>query len=152
MQLLVFILVERSLLCNEELILSFEGEAGGAGAATRGLYRVHQFSKVEIFIFCHPEESDLYHEELIAAEDLFNSLGLCPFSSDSSAPTSRKGKGANLAPTRFVYTLNATACVVPRMIVCLLENFQQEDGFIVIPEPLRPFMGGLLVISPNVNG
>ncbi|WOL11015.1 serine--tRNA ligase, chloroplastic/mitochondrial isoform X2 [Canna indica] len=120
---------------------SFEGEAGAAGATTRGLYRVHQFSKVEMFIFCHPEESDLYHEELIAVEDLFSSLGLCAFSSDSSAPTSRKGKGANLAPTRFVHTLNATACAVPRMIVCLLENFQQEDDFVVIPEPLRPFMG-----------
>ncbi|WOL18511.1 hypothetical protein Cni_G27308 [Canna indica] len=184
----------------------FRTEAGAAGAATRGLYRVHQFSKVEMFIFCHPEESDLYHQELIAVEeDLFSSLGFhfktldmatgdlgapayrkfdveawmpglgrfgeissasnCtdyqsrrlgiryrPFSSDSSAPTSRKGKGANLAPTRFVHTLNATACAVPRMIVCLLENFQQEDGSVVIPEPLRPFMGGLQVISPKVNG
>ncbi|KAL8162026.1 hypothetical protein V2J09_013515 [Rumex salicifolius] len=46
------------------------------------------------------------------------------------------------APTQFVHTLNATACAVPRMMVCLLENNQQEDGSVTIPEILRPFMGG----------
>lgn len=60
----------------------------------------------------------------------------------------KKGKG-NLAPPQFVHTLNATACAVPRMIVCLLENYQQEDGSIVIPEPLKPFMGGLGIIAPK---
>ncbi|CAL9114210.1 unnamed protein product [Musa textilis] len=181
----------------------FRTEAGAAGTATRGLYRVHQFSKVEMFIFCRPEESNLYHEELIAIEeDLFSSLGLhfktldmatgdlgapayrkfdveawmpglgrygeissasnCTDyqsrrlgiryrpSSDTPA-TSKKGKGSNLAPTQFVHTLNATACAVPRMIICLLENFQQEDGAVVIPEPLRPYMGGLNVISPKAK-
>ncbi|KAL0425150.1 UNVERIFIED_CONTAM: Serine--tRNA ligase, chloroplastic/mitochondrial [Sesamum radiatum] len=60
--------------------------------------------------------------------------------------TPKKGKGSS-PPTQFVHTLNATACAVPRMIVCLLENFQQEDGSVVVPEPLRPFMGGLDIIS-----
>ncbi|CAK9149048.1 unnamed protein product [Ilex paraguariensis] len=55
----------------------FRTEAGAAGTATRGLYRVHQFSKAEMFILCRPEESDSYHEELISIEeDLFSSLGL----------------------------------------------------------------------------
>ncbi|KAK6147873.1 hypothetical protein DH2020_018785 [Rehmannia glutinosa] len=176
----------------------FRTEAGAAGSATRGLYRVHQFSKVEMFVLCRPEESDSFHEELIQIEeDLFSSLGLhfktldmatedlgapayrkfdveawmpglgrygeissasnCtdyqsrrlgiryrPEPSNSNPP--KKGKG-NYAPTQFIHTLNATACAVPRMIVCLLENYQQEDGSVVIPEPLRPFMGGLQIIN-----
>ncbi|KAB1209956.1 Serine--tRNA ligase [Morella rubra] len=187
----------------------FRTEAGAAGSATRGLYRVHQFSKVEMFILCRPEESDFFHEELIKIEeDLFSSLGLhynpANFeflgrtvdmaSGDLGAPayrkfdveawmpglerfgeissasnctdyqsrrlgiryrplepsssSSKKGKG-NLAPPKFVHTLNATACAVPRMIVCLLENYQQEDGSVTIPEPLRPFMGGLEIIAPK---
>ncbi|KAK7351196.1 hypothetical protein VNO77_10474 [Canavalia gladiata] len=176
----------------------FRTEAGAAGAATRGLYRVHQFSKVEMFIFCRPEESEHYHEELIKVEeDIFSSLGLHFKTLDmasldlgapayrkfdveawmpglerfgeissasnctdyqsrrlgiryrpSEAPvTSAKKSKNNLAPPQFVHTLNATACAVPRMIICLLENYQQEDGSVLIPEPLRPFMGGLKVIT-----
>ncbi|XP_011082294.1 serine--tRNA ligase, chloroplastic/mitochondrial isoform X3 [Sesamum indicum] len=174
----------------------FRTEAGAAGTATRGLYRVHQFSKVEMFILCRPEESNSFHEELIKIEeDLFTSLGLHfktmdMATEDLGAPAYRKfdieawmpglgrygeissasnctdyqsrrlgiryrpelstipkkGKGSS-PPTQFVHTLNATACAVPRMIVCLLENFQQEDGSVVVPEPLRPFMGGLDIIS-----
>ncbi|XP_020202127.1 serine--tRNA ligase, chloroplastic/mitochondrial isoform X1 [Cajanus cajan] len=176
----------------------FRTEAGAAGAATRGLYRVHQFSKVEMFIFCRPEESEHYHQELIKIEeDIFSSLGLHfktldMASEDLGAPayrkfdveawmpglerfgeissasncrdyqsrrlgiryrpseaqvTSGKKSKGNLAPPQFVHTLNATACAVPRMIICLLENYQQEDGSVIIPEPLRPFMGGLSVIA-----
>ncbi|WJX34991.1 Serine--tRNA ligase, chloroplastic/mitochondrial, variant 2 [Trifolium repens] len=180
------------------LIGTAEIPAGAAGTATRGLYRVHQFSKIEMFIFCRPEESDYYHDELIKIEeDMFSSLGLhfktldmasedlgAPayrkfdveawmpglerFGEISSAsnctdyqsrrlgiryrpsealvPGPKKSKG-NLAPPQFVHTLNATACAVPRMIICLLENYQQEDGSILIPEPLRPFMGGLSIIT-----
>lgn len=56
-------------------------------------------------------------------------------------------KKAKAGKTEFVHTLNATACAVPRMIVAILENFQQEDGSVVVPEPLRPFMGGMSVIT-----
>jgi len=180
----------------------FRTEAGAAGAATRGLYRVHQFSKVEMFVFCRPEESDKWHEELITIEeDLYASLGLhfktldmatgdlgapayrkfdieawmpglerygeissasnCtdyqsrrlgiryrPTPSEPPPTDAKKGKAAG-GPTQFVHTLNATAVAVPRLIVCILENFQQDDGSIVIPEPLRPFMGGLEVLSPK---
>ncbi|XP_021743581.1 serine--tRNA ligase, chloroplastic/mitochondrial-like isoform X1 [Chenopodium quinoa] len=169
----------------------FRTEAGAAGAATRGLYRVHQFSKVEMFVLCRPEDSDTYLEELIGIEeDLFTALGfhfktLDMSSADLGAPAFRKfdveawmpglerygeissasnctdyqsrrlgiryrpelpsmnQKKAKNTPTQFVHTLNATACAVPRMIVCLLENYQQEDGSVIIPEPLRPFMGGI---------
>ncbi|GAV83257.1 tRNA-synt_2b domain-containing protein/Seryl_tRNA_N domain-containing protein [Cephalotus follicularis] len=178
----------------------FRTEAGAAGTASRGLYRVHQFSKLEMFILCRPEESDSHHEELIKIEeDLFSSLGLHyktldMASEDLGAPAYRKfdveawmpGLGrygeissasnctdyqsrrlgirfrpseppttnpkkskGSLAPARFVHTLNATACAIPRMIVCLLENYQQEDGSVIIPEPLRPFMGGLELIAPK---
>lgn len=180
----------------------FRTEAGAAGTATRGLYRVHQFSKVEMFIICRPEDSNMYHEELIGIEEeLFSSLGVhfktldmasgdlgapayrkfdveawmpglgrygeissasnCtdyqsrrlgiryrPLQTDPSSTSSKKGK-SNIGPTQFVHTLNATACAVPRMIVCLLENFQQEDGSVIVPEALRPFMGGLECISPK---
>ncbi|XP_065847649.1 serine--tRNA ligase, chloroplastic/mitochondrial isoform X2 [Euphorbia lathyris] len=178
----------------------FRTEAGAAGTATRGLYRVHQFSKIEMFILCQSEESDSYHEELIRIEeDLYSSLGLHYKTLDmasgdlgapayrkfdveawmpglgrygeissasnctdyqsrrlgiryrpteSTAANPKKSKG-NLPPTKFVHTLNATACAVPRMIICLLENYQQEDGSIIIPEPLRPFMGGLQFIAPK---
>ncbi|KAL9254510.1 Serine--tRNA ligase, chloroplastic/mitochondrial-like protein [Drosera capensis] len=171
----------------------FRTEAGAAGAATRGLYRVHQFSKVEMFILCRPEDSEKYLEELIGIEEgLFASLGLHfktldMASADLGAPAFRKfdieawmpglgrygeissasnctdyqsrrlgiryrpsepsatnpTKGKSNAATQFVHTLNATACAVPRMIICLLENYQQEDGSVIIPEPLRPYMGGV---------
>ncbi|GMY28782.1 serine--tRNA ligase, chloroplastic/mitochondrial isoform X1 [Fagus crenata] len=195
-------IVAESLLPLKYVAFShcFRTEAGAAGTATRGLYRVHQFSKVEMFILCQPEESEFYHDELIKIEeDLFSSLGLhyktldmasgdlgapayrkfdveawmpglerfgeissasnCTDyqsrrlgiryrPSEPSSTNSKKGKG-NLPPPKFVHTLNATACAVPRMIVCLLENYQQEDGSVIIPEPLRPFMGGLEIIAPK---
>ncbi|KAF7058011.1 hypothetical protein CFC21_065150 [Triticum aestivum] len=202
-----------SILADSDLPLKyvayshcFRTEAGAAGAATRGLYRVHQFSKVEMFIFCRPEESDKYHEELITIEEnLYASLGLHfktldMATGDLGAPAyrkydieawmpgldrygeissasnctdyqsrrlgirfrpaplepppstnSKKGKGGSSGPTQFVHTLNATAVAVPRLIISILENFQQEDGTVVIPEPLRPFMGGLGVLTPKTK-
>jgi len=71
-----------------------------------------------------------------------------PTPSEPPPANAKKGKAAG-GPTQFVHTLNATAVAVPRLIVCILENFQQDDGSIVIPEPLRPFMGGLEVLSPK---
>ena len=63
-----------------------------------------------------------------------------------SIPDSEESKLSNRlrkVPTEFVHTLNATACAVPRLIVAILENFQKEDGSVTIPEPLRPYMGGM---------
>ena len=58
-----------------------------------------------------------------------------------------KKKGGK-PPTRFVHTLNATACAVPRLLVCILENFQTDAG-IVVPEVLRPFCGGMELITQD---
>lgn len=178
----------------------FRTEAGAAGAAGRGLYRVHQFSKVEMFVVCTPEQSNQLHDELLDLEiEMFRDLGLhfkvldMP-TEDLGAPAYRKydieawmpglerygeissasnctdyqsrrlniryrpkeaaapageAKGGKVkkTPTQFVHTLNATACAVPRMIVAILENFQQEDGSVVIPEVLRPYMMGIEVIK-----
>ena len=51
------------------------------------------------------------------------------------------------APSLFVHTLNATACAVPRLLLCILENFQREDGSVDVPAPLQPYMGGLTRIE-----
>lgn len=189
----------------------FRTEAGAAGSASRGLYRVHQFSKVELFVLATPEQSDALHQELLDLEvEMFTELGLhfkvldMP-TADLGAPAYRKydveawmpglgrygeissasnctdfqsrrlniryrpkaaevetsdvaengnnnkgkKKGQKKVPTQFVHTLNATACAVPRMIVAILENFQQEDGSVVIPEALRPYMMGIDVIRPR---
>ncbi|KAG2446759.1 hypothetical protein HYH02_008320 [Chlamydomonas schloesseri] len=198
----------------------FRTEAGAAGMAGKGLYRVHQFSKVEMFVLATPEQSEALHQELIDIEaDMFTELGLhfkvldMP-SGDLGAPAFRKydveawmpglqrygeissasnctdyqsrrlniryrpgvaakeagadsdggaegkkaggkkgggkkgGAGGSGGKTEFVHTLNATACAVPRMIVAILENFQQEDGSVVVPVPLRPYLGGMEVIRP----
>lgn len=71
-----------------------------------------------------------------------------PSVNEDSAQSGKKGK-AKQPPLEFVHTLNATACAVPRMIICILENFQQEDGSVVVPEVLRPFMGGIDIIRPK---
>jgi len=175
----------------------FRTEAGAAGSASKGLYRVHQFSKVETFVISTPEQSDALHEELISMEEqLFAELGLhfkvldMP-SHDLGAPAYRKfdiecwmpgmerygeissasnctdyqarrlniryrPKGTEKdkkgkvkkAPLQFTHTLNATACAVPRMIIAILENFQQEDGSVIVPEVLRPYLGGMEKIEP----
>ena len=72
---------------------------------------------------------------------------------DSPAASGKGGKKSKQSapPTRFVHTLNATACAVPRMIIAILENFQQEDGSVVVPEVLRAFMGGIDVIRPKIK-
>lgn len=70
-------------------------------------------------------------------------------SSPKKAGGKKKGGagGSSGGATAFCHTLNATACAVPRMIVAILENFQQEDGSVVVPEVLRPYLGGMEVIK-----
>ncbi len=163
----------------------FRTEAGAPGRDTRGLYRVHQFTKVEMFAFCTPEQSEAIHLELLAAEEeIFQKLEL-PYqvidtcTGDLGGPAYRKYdleawmpgrgeggkgdygevtstsnctdyqarrlniryKGAGFKGTRFVHTLNGTAVAASRAILAILENGQQADGSIVVPEVLRPWMG-----------
>jgi seryl-tRNA synthetase len=161
----------------------FRTEAGAAGRDTRGLYRVHQFTKVEMFAFCAPEQSEAIHLEIKAIEeDIFNGLGL-PFhvldtcTGDLGGPAYRKYdleawmpgrgtageygevtstsnctdfqarrlgvryKGKGFKGTRFVHTLNGTAVACTRAIIAILENYQQADGSVTVPEVLRPWVG-----------
>ncbi len=161
----------------------FRTEAGAPGRDTRGLYRVHQFTKVEMFAFCKPEESEGIHQELLAIEEaIFQGLGL-PYqvidtcTGDLGGPAYRKydleawmpGRGhggeygevtstsnctdfqarrlgirykaAGQKGTRFVHTLNGTAVACTRALLAILENYQQADGSVLIPEALRPWVG-----------
>jgi seryl-tRNA synthetase len=161
----------------------FRTEAGAPGRDTRGLYRVHQFTKVEMFVFCTPDQSDSIHEELLRIEEkIFQGLGL-PYqvidtcTGDLGGPAYRKydleawmpgrGQGGEYGEvtstsnctdyqarrlgvrykvpgqkgTRFAHTLNGTAVAVSRALVAILENNQQADGSVIIPDVLRPLTG-----------
>lgn len=158
----------------------FRTEAGAAGRDTRGLYRVHQFTKVEMFAFCTPEQSDAIHEEIRAIEEeIFRGLGV-PFhvidtcTGDLGGPAYRKYDLEAWMPgrknhgevtstsnctdfqsrrlniryrpqekkgTQFVHTLNGTAIACTRAMIAILENYQQADGSVVVPDVLRPYMG-----------
>ena len=160
----------------------FRREAGGAGQYSKGLYRVHQFSKLEMFIYCLPEESDAFHKEILSIEEeIFQGLGI-PYrivdtaTGDLGAPAYRKfdieawmpGRGDNgeygeVTSTsnctdyqarslniryrdddgkiKFVHMLNGTAMALSRAVVAVMENYQEEDGSIRIPEALVPYCG-----------
>jgi len=167
----------------------FRTEAGAHGRATRGLYRVHQFTKVEMFAFTLPEESEAMHAHLLELEcRLFDGLGI-PYrvidtaAGDLGGPAYRKfdleawmpGRGtagewgevtstSNCTDyqarrlglrfrrsgdkgTSFVHTLNGTAIAVSRALVAILENHQQADGSVRVPDPLVDWMG-MTTIGP----
>ncbi len=156
----------------------FRTEAGSYGKASRGIFRVHQFHKVEQIIFCLPSESDKYHRFCLENEEyLVKSLGL-PYRvvevcvGDLGAPGYRKydieanfpGFGGyreltsntNLTDFQsrrlnirykgddgqkgFVHTISATA-VTDRFAIAILENFQQEDGSVLVPDILKDIVG-----------
>ncbi|MCH2125147.1 MAG: serine--tRNA ligase [Pirellulaceae bacterium] len=161
----------------------FRTEAGAHGKASRGLYRVHQFTKVEMFAFTLPEQSEQMLEHFCELEcRLFEGLEI-PFrvvdtaTGDLGGPAYRKydleawmpGRGTSgeygevtstsnctdfqarrlnvryktkgEKGTRFVHTLNGTAIAISRAMIALLENHQQADGSVNIPEALRPWIG-----------
>jgi len=171
----------------------FRVESGAYGRAGRGLYRVHQFTKVEMFAFTLPEQSEAMHEEMLAVEeDIYQRLGL-PYrvvdicTGDLGGPAYRKfdleawmpGRGeggawgeitsasnctdyqARRLAIRFrrqqgakpelVHTLNGTAVAVSRTLLAILENYQQADGAVLVPEVLRPLCG-LERIGPRNAG
>ena len=164
----------------------FRREAGAAGQFSKGLYRVHQFDKVEMFVYCLPEQSDSLHEKLrLIEEEIFSGLGL-PFrvvdtcTGDLVAPAYRKwdleawmpgradenhpdgdygevtstsnctdyqARGLNVkyhdedGKNKYVHMLNGTAVAVGRAMLSILENYQNEDGSVTIPEVLVPYCG-----------
>jgi len=161
----------------------FRKEAGAYGKESYGLYRVHQFTKVEMFIFATPEQSEGLHQELRRLEErIFTKLGLryrvvdiC--TGDLGGPAYRKydleawmwgkgdGKGgwgevtstsnctdyqARRLNIRYrkedggvelIHTLNGTALALSRALITILEQYQEEDGSIRVPEVLQPFCG-----------
>ncbi|MEV4975754.1 serine--tRNA ligase [Streptomyces scopuliridis] len=163
----------------------FRREAGTYGKDTRGIFRVHQFDKVEMFSYVDPAEAQSEHERLLDWEKQWlTGLGL-PFqvidvaTGDLGASASRKFDCEAWIPTQGKYreltsasncdgfqarrlsvrmrdgkqvkplaTLNGTLCAVPRTIVALLENHQQPDGSVWVPEVLRPYLGGREVLEP----
>ena len=156
----------------------FRRESGSYGKDTRGILRVHQFGKVEMFSFTKPEESDKEHEYLLSLEEkLFQALNI-PYqvikmcSGDLGAPAARKydleawmpgqGKYREVTSTStctdfqarrlnikykdgdktgYVHMLNGTAFAIGRTIIAIMENNQQKDGSIVVPEVLRRWVG-----------
>ena len=161
----------------------FRTEAGAAGRASRGLYRVHQFTKVEMFAFTLPEQSEDMLNYLCELEcRLFDGLGI-PYrvidtaTGDLGGPAYRKfdleawmpGRGENgeygevtsasnctdyqarrlnirykvkgEKGTHLVHTLNGTAVAISRALIAIMENCQQPDGSILVPEVLRPYVG-----------
>jgi seryl-tRNA synthetase len=160
----------------------FRREAGSYGKDTRGIFRVHQFDKVEMVSFVLPEASAEEHELLLAREEeILGALeipyrvvniaagdlgGSAAKKYDCEAWIPSQGTWRELTSTsnctdyqarrigcrvrepggnRPVHTLNGTAVAVGRTIVALLENHQQEDGSVRIPEALRPYYGAEVI-------
>jgi seryl-tRNA synthetase len=159
----------------------FRKEAGAHGRDTKGIFRIHQFEKVEQFVFSRPEGSWDEQEKLIAnAEELFQLLKI-PYrvvnvcTGDLGTVAAKKydleawlpgqGKYREMAscsncttyqavrskirfrdrpdePTKWVHTLNSTLVATERALVAIMENYQNKDGSIGIPEVLQPHMGG----------
>jgi len=157
----------------------FRQEQGAYGKYSKGLYRVHQFTKAEMFIYCTPEESDKYHLHILDMEEkIYQALGL-PYrvlemcTGDLGGMAARKFDIEAWMPTRgdygevtstsnctdyqarnlnirfkrqngaidFIHMLNGTAIATSRTPLAILENYQNADGSVTIPEVLRPYMG-----------
>lgn len=162
----------------------YRRESGSAGKDTKGIIRVHQFTKVELFSFCAPESSAAEHERMLAIEEELMAALKLPYhvldivTGDLGLPAAKKWdtevwfptqnryrevtstsnctdfqarrlntryRNAEGAPT-FVHTVNGTA-FSGRPIAAILENFQNADGSVTIPEVLRSYMGGQETIT-----
>jgi seryl-tRNA synthetase len=159
---------------------NFRKEAGAHGRDTKGIFRTHQFEKVEQFVFCSPEQSWEEHEKLIANAEEFVQMLKLPYrivnvcTGDLGTVAAKKydleawlpgqGKYREIVscsncttyqavrskirfrerpdePTKWVHTLNSTLVATERTLVAIIENYQNEDGSITIPETLQVYMG-----------
>ena len=167
----------------------FRREAGTYGKDTRGLYRIHQFEKVEQVIVCanEEEESAKWHETILGnAEEIVQAIevpyrvvAVCTgdlgigqvrkhdieswmpsreaYGETHSCSTFHEFQARRLnlryrdvgGKIRFAHTLNNTVIASPRILIPILENNQQKDGSVVIPEVLQPYLGGKAVIEPK---
>jgi seryl-tRNA synthetase len=163
----------------------FRSEAGSAGKDTRGMFRVHQFHKVELVSITHPETSETEHQRMLkAAQSILEHLkihyrtvilctgdmGTCPqktydievwlpgqnaYREISSCSNFGDYQARRMntryrdrdKKTRFVHTLNGSGLAVGRTLIAILENYQQEDGSVIIPDVLRSYMRGEALIK-----
>ncbi|CED90464.1 serine--tRNA ligase [Actinomyces succiniciruminis] len=162
----------------------YRREAGAAGKDTRGIIRVHQFNKAEMFSYCRPEDAAEEHQRLLAMEEEMLALVGLPYrvidtaAGDLGSSAARKFDCEAWLPTQNrwmevtstsncttfqarrlsirerrdgktapVATLNGTLATT-RWMVAILENQQRADGTVVVPEGLRPYLGGLEIIEP----
>ena len=160
----------------------FRREAGSYGKDTRGIFRCHQFDKLEMFCFVKPEEGDKEHEYLLGLEEKilqglkipYQIVKMC--TGDLGMPAARKYdleawlpgqnkyrevtststttdfqarrlriKYRNKDKLDYVQTLNGTAIAMGRTIIAILENYQQKDGSIKVPEVLQSYIGKKLI-------
>ncbi len=175
----------------------YRREAGSYGKDTRGIIRVHQFNKLEMFVYTTPEDAEAEHLRLVALqEEMLQALGLSyrvidVAAGDLGSSAARKydieawvptqdafreltstsncttfqarrldvrhrpstssgngGAGEAGAKTEHVATLNGTLATT-RWIVAILETHQQADGSVIVPEVLRPYLGGLEILTPE---
>ena len=168
------------VLAYAALSPSYRREAGAYGKYSKGLYRVHQFDKLEMYVFCLPEMSEEWHQKLVRIEeDICQALEV-PYrvvriaAGDLGAPAYKKydleywspveGEYRELTScsnvtdyqarriaihtrtadgaTTPVHTLNGTAVAFSRTFIALLENHQQPDGSVKLPQALHPYFGG----------
>jgi seryl-tRNA synthetase len=163
----------------------YRREAGAAGKDNRGILRVHQFNKLEMFTYVHPDEAEAEHERLVAfQESMLQACGLSyrvidVAAGDLGSSAARKFDIEAWVPTQGTYreltstsncttfqarrldirfrgengkttpvaTLNGTLATT-RWLVAILETHQQADGSVIVPEALRPYLGGLEVMEP----
>lgn len=163
----------------------YRREAGAAGKDNRGILRVHQFNKLEMFSYVHPDEAEAEHERLVSfQEGMLQACGLSyrvidVAAGDLGSSAARKFDIEAWVPTQGTYreltstsncttfqarrldtryrtpsgktapvaTLNGTLATT-RWIVAILETHQQRDGSVIVPEALRPYLGGLEVMEP----
>ena len=157
----------------------FRQEAGAYGKYSKGMYRVHQFTKAEMFIYCTPEESPKMHEHILAMEEsIYQDLEI-PYrvvkqcTGDLGAMAAKKydieawmpgreeygevtstsnctdyqARNLNIkyraktGKNEYLHMLNGTAIATSRTPIAILENYQQQDGSVVIPKVLQKWMG-----------
>jgi seryl-tRNA synthetase len=164
----------------------FRAEAGAAGRDTRGMIRMHQFSKVELVSITTPEQSESEHERMtdcaqevlkrldlphrvmtlstgdmgftakrtydievwLPGQNRYREISSCSNCGDFQARRmNARYRGAGEKSTRFVHTLNGSGLAVGRTLVAILENYQDADGSVRVPDALVPYMGGATKIE-----
>jgi seryl-tRNA synthetase len=167
----------------------FRREAGSYGKDTRGIFRVHQFDKLEMFSFCAPEKSRQELQFFLSLEEKLMQALQLPYqvvkicAGDLGFPAAEKYDIEVFIPSEnryrethsasnctdfqarrlniryrgkkgkpdFVHTINGTAIAVPRPLIAIIENYQQEDGSVVIPEVLQKYLGFKLIKAKKAD-